>query len=85
MKNLVKEFAEITVQFQPDVEDSHEFLLVVSVNLPSILAAENILVALVVDMVVAVTAFSVRLVVRYTTSNDGYAIHDQISFLWSPI
>ena len=64
MKNLVQEFAEITVQFQPDVEDSHEFLLVVSVNLPSILAAENILVALVVDVVVRVAAFHVWLINR---------------------
>jgi hypothetical protein len=56
VKNLVQEFAEITVQFQPDVEDLHEFLLVVSVNLPSILATENILVALVVDVVVSFSA-----------------------------
>jgi hypothetical protein len=37
------------------------------------------------DVVVGMPAFAVWLVVHYSTSNDGDAIHDQISFLWRPV
>ena len=36
-------------------------------------------------VVVCVAAFEVWLVAHYSTSNDGYAIHDQISSLWRSI
>ena len=68
------------------MKDSNKLRLIFAIYIfTGLLATENVLVALIVDVVVRVSAFHVRLLVHDGTSNNIYAIHNQISFLWSPI
>lgn len=65
MKNLVQEFAEIVIDSKTEVKSPNKFLLgFAGYVLARMLASKRVLAAHVVDVVVAMAAFSVRLVVN---------------------
>lgn len=64
MKNIVQEFSEIVIKAKTEIEHLHKFLLIFSIYvLACLLAAKNVFVAFVVDVVVSVAAFHVRVVI----------------------
>ena len=82
MKNLVQEFAEIVIKAKTEVEHPHKIFLVFAVYvLACLLAAKHVFVALVVDVVVAVSTFHRRLVWIFTFASQCMPSRELVEFM----